>query len=91
MSFLVQAIRYVKPLLRARLQLAHLPFVKTFEQFDFGFQPALDYVGRVSEVDGLLAVRKLFRLDNALTREYPAWTTRTFFGKPTFYICLRLI
>src|SRR5260370_18857245 len=28
--------------LRARLQLAHFPFVKTFEQFDFGFQPALD-------------------------------------------------
>lgn len=28
--------------LRARLQLAHLPFVKTFEQFDFGFQPSLD-------------------------------------------------
>ncbi len=25
--------------LRARLQLAHLPFVKTFEQFDFSFQP----------------------------------------------------
>src|ERR1700683_2144882 len=28
--------------LRARLQLAHFPFVKTFEQFDFGFQPSLD-------------------------------------------------
>jgi DNA replication protein DnaC len=27
---------------RARLQLAHLPFVKTFEQFDFGFQPSID-------------------------------------------------
>ena len=27
--------------LRARLQLAHFPFVKTFEQFDFGFQPSL--------------------------------------------------
>jgi DNA replication protein DnaC len=25
--------------LRARLQLAHLPFVKTFDQFDFSFQP----------------------------------------------------
>ena len=31
-------IRY----LRARLQLAHLPFVKTFEQFDFAFQPSID-------------------------------------------------
>jgi DNA replication protein DnaC len=28
--------------LRARLQLAHLPFVKTFEHFDFGFQPSID-------------------------------------------------
>src|ERR1700726_2925174 len=28
--------------LRAPLQLAHFPFVKTFEQFDFGFQPSLD-------------------------------------------------
>lgn len=26
--------------LRARLQLAHLPYVKTFEQFDFSFQPS---------------------------------------------------
>ena len=28
--------------LKTRLQLAHLPFVKTFEQFDFGFQPSID-------------------------------------------------
>jgi hypothetical protein len=28
--------------LRARLQLAHFPFVKTFEQFDFGFQTSID-------------------------------------------------
>lgn len=28
--------------LRAKLQLAHLPFVKDFEQFDFGFQPSID-------------------------------------------------
>ena len=28
--------------LRAKLQLAHLPFVKNFEQFDFGFQPSID-------------------------------------------------
>lgn len=27
--------------LRAKLQLAHLPFVKTFEQFDFSFQPSI--------------------------------------------------
>jgi DNA replication protein DnaC len=28
--------------LRARLQLAHLPFMKTFDQFDFTFQPSID-------------------------------------------------
>src|ERR1700756_2763666 len=28
--------------LRAWLQLANLPFVKTFDQFDFGFQPSID-------------------------------------------------
>jgi len=28
--------------LRTRLQLAHLPYVKTFDQFDFGFQPSID-------------------------------------------------
>ncbi len=28
--------------LKTPLQLAHLPFVKTFEQFDFSFQPSLD-------------------------------------------------
>ncbi len=28
--------------LKARLQLAHLPYVKTFAQFDFGFQPSID-------------------------------------------------
>jgi DNA replication protein DnaC len=27
--------------LRARLQLAHLPNVKTFDQFDFDFQPSI--------------------------------------------------
>lgn len=28
--------------LRARLQLAHLPYIKTFNQFDFSFQPSID-------------------------------------------------
>jgi DNA replication protein DnaC len=28
--------------LRARLQLAHLPFLKNFEHFDFAFQPSID-------------------------------------------------
>lgn len=28
--------------LRARLQLAHVPYIKTFQQFDFSFQPSID-------------------------------------------------
>src|ERR1700744_692282 len=28
--------------LKARLQLAHLPYLKTFDQFDFGFHPSID-------------------------------------------------
>jgi DNA replication protein DnaC len=28
--------------LKTRLQLAHLPYLKTFAQFDFGFQPSID-------------------------------------------------
>ena len=28
--------------LKTRLQLAHLPFLKTMDQFDFGFQPSID-------------------------------------------------
>src|SRR5919202_5680290 len=28
--------------LKTRLQLAHLPYVKTFDQFDFGFQPSIN-------------------------------------------------
>jgi DNA replication protein DnaC len=28
--------------LKTRLQLAHLPYIKTFEQFDFAFQPSID-------------------------------------------------
>ena len=28
--------------LKARLQLAHLPYIKTFDQFDFGFQPSIN-------------------------------------------------
>ena len=28
--------------LKTRLQLAHLPYVKTFHQFDFAFQPSID-------------------------------------------------
>jgi hypothetical protein len=28
--------------LKTRLQLAHLPYLKTLDQFDFGFQPSID-------------------------------------------------
>ena len=28
--------------LKTRLQLAHLPYVKTLDQFDFAFQPSID-------------------------------------------------
>jgi DNA replication protein DnaC len=28
--------------LKTRLQLAHLPYIKNFDQFDFGFQPSID-------------------------------------------------
>jgi DNA replication protein DnaC len=28
--------------LKTRLQLAHLPYLKTFDQFDFSFQPSID-------------------------------------------------
>jgi DNA replication protein DnaC len=28
--------------LKTRLQLAHLPYLKTFDQFDFAFQPSID-------------------------------------------------
>jgi DNA replication protein DnaC len=28
--------------LKTRLQLANLPYLKTFEQFDFSFQPSID-------------------------------------------------
>jgi DNA replication protein DnaC len=28
--------------LKARLQLARLPYLKTFQQFDFSFQPSID-------------------------------------------------
>jgi DNA replication protein DnaC len=28
--------------LRTRMRLAHLPYAKTFDQFDFSFQPTID-------------------------------------------------
>src|ERR1700692_2053544 len=34
--------------LKTRLQLAHLPYLKTFDQFDFAFQPSIDQ-GQIRE------------------------------------------
>jgi DNA replication protein DnaC len=46
-DFLLEAINTEadarrKRYLKARLQLAHLPYIKTFDHFDFGFQPSID-------------------------------------------------
>jgi DNA replication protein DnaC len=43
--------------LKARLQLAHLPYVKTFDQFDFGFQPSIDE-GQIRELRTLRFVHE---------------------------------
>lgn len=56
-SFLAQALaiewqgRYLRSI-ESRLRLAHLPWLKTLEQFDFGFQPSLDR-RQVRELAGL--------------------------------------
>ena len=42
--------------LKARLQLAHLPYLKTFQQFDFSFQPSIDE-RQISELRTLRFVR----------------------------------
>jgi len=51
-------IRY----LRARLQLAHLPYLKTFEQFDFSFQPSIDE----RQVRELQTLRFIHEASNAI-------------------------
>src|SRR5207245_10757761 len=55
--------RYMK----AKLQLAHLPFVKTFEQFDFQFQPSLDE-RRIRE---LRSMRLIHEASNVICLEPP--------------------
>jgi DNA replication protein DnaC len=48
--------------LRARLQLAHLPFVKNFEQFDFRFQPSIDE----RQIRELRSLRFIHELSNVI-------------------------
>jgi DNA replication protein DnaC len=54
--------------LRARLQLAHLPFVKTFEQFDFGFQPSIDE----RQIRELRTLRFVHEASNVILPPLPA-------------------
>ena len=53
--------------LRARLQLAHLPFVKTFDQFDFGFQPSIDE----RQIRELRSLRFVHEASNVILLERP--------------------
>lgn len=48
--------------LRARLQLAHLPYLKTFAQFDFTFQPSIDE----RQVRELQTLRFIHEASNAI-------------------------
>src|SRR5947199_3831822 len=48
--------------LKTRLQLAHLPFVKTFEQFDFSFQPSIDE----RQIRELRTLRFLYEWSNVI-------------------------
>jgi DNA replication protein DnaC len=44
--------------LRARVQLAHMPFLKSFDQFDFGFQPSIDE-RQIQELRSLLFIHEV--------------------------------
>jgi IstB-like ATP binding protein len=58
--------------LRARLQLAHLPFLKNFDQFDFGFQPSIDE----RQIQELRSLRFIHEASNIVLRPRRAfWTT----------------
>ncbi len=48
--------------LRARLQLAHLPYIKTFAQFDFSFQPSIDE----RQIRDLQTLRFIHEASNAI-------------------------
>lgn len=48
--------------LKTRLQMAHLPFLKTFEQFDFSFQPSIDE----RQIRELRTMRFVHEAENAI-------------------------
>lgn len=48
--------------LKTRLQLAHLPYIKTFDQFDFGFQPSIDE----RQIRGLRTMRFVHEASNVI-------------------------
>ena len=48
--------------LKTRLQLAHLPYVKTFDQFDFDFQPSIDQ----RQIQELRTLRFVHEASNAI-------------------------
>ena len=59
--------------LTTRTRLAHLPFQRTLEQFDFGFQPSV-YERLVKELAGLAFVAEA---SNILLLGPPAWARLT--------------
>lgn len=59
--------------LKTRLQLAHLPYVKTFDQFDFGFQPSIDE----RQIRELRTLRSIHEASNVILLGPPAWERRT--------------
>ena len=58
--------------LKTRLQLAHLPYVKTFEQFDFSFQPSIDE-RQVRELRTLRFVHEASNVISAQRAPRAAW------------------
>src|SRR3954451_2774553 len=53
--------------LKTRLQLAHLPYIKTFDQFDFAFQPSIDE----RQVRELRTLRFVHEASNVILLEPP--------------------
>jgi DNA replication protein DnaC len=58
--------------LRARLHLAHFPFVKTFEQFDFGYQTSPDDL----QIQELRSLRIIHEASNAIVFGHREWGKR---------------
>jgi DNA replication protein DnaC len=58
--------------LKTRLQLAHLPYLKTFDQFDFGFQPSIDE----RQIRELRTLRSCTRRPTLSCSDRPVWGKR---------------